>query len=54
MEAMLSDEKFADICRAHVDGIYMFSSRKNCDELVTRLFNEYMRLYNYTITRNEY
>lgn len=30
-------EKLKDKMLAHLDGIYMFSARKNCDDLVTQL-----------------
>lgn len=42
---MINEEKFSDICRAHLDGIYRFSARDNCDLLVTQLINQYMDLY---------
>lgn len=40
-----NDEKFSDICKAHLDGVYVFSARENCDALVTHLINQYMTLY---------
>jgi hypothetical protein len=35
-------EKLGNMCRAHLDGVYVFSARENCDELVTQLNNLYL------------
>lgn len=38
------DEKLANMALAHLDGVYKFSARDNCDELVTKLILEMHRL----------
>lgn len=34
-------DKFENICLAHLDGVYLFSARDNCNELVSRLIREW-------------
>ena len=39
------DEKLHNMMLAHLDGVYVFSARENCDELVTRIIK--LALANY-------
>lgn len=40
-ELGLESDKLKSILKAHLDGIYVFSARKNCDDLVTALILAY-------------
>jgi hypothetical protein len=33
-------DKLSNMIAAHLDGVYKFSARENCDELVTQLIEE--------------
>lgn len=37
----MSDDKIRSMIQAHIDGIYVFSARLNCDELLTDIFTAY-------------
>lgn len=40
-------DKLKNMMLAHLDGVYVFSARENCDELVTQLIHHTQQLVDY-------
>lgn len=50
----LDGDKLHSILAAHLDGVYRFSARENCDEIVTLLIKELFRYQAQLILKNQY